>query len=453
MPFNVFKSNTYDENKPSLLFGDFVYRINSDNLFATRFIMNTAKILSKDFNVFMFSLSNNVKNAADVMEAYSELNYVFLDEKDIKFSIKSKDKGFLPKNRKLMKEIIERDLKDITAVKGIMMRPTVLFKSGPDNELFDCISNNPEELAISNKEVDVMNDLIIKTTMYSYSMFMTKHIRTLMDVFEYYIEKDGASVYQFVIDPAHYYKYFDMFHNGKTYYFEDDFRGNRALHKYPMGQLNYFYNFKVDNVPEFKDKKNLFIWGGVVLFHKGNRMEDWHTFLKDFNYERSVLHVAKGNAMKKQKNPKLPQALLEHPLFEETKTSIENHKLNEGILSNSEFEEKLKDYKYTFIQKCISKHDSLNFRIYYSLLYNMIPFIAYNYDLGGLQIPQKFKDRLIVTSSQDIMDKIAYFESYPKEAEKLLNELKDYYISEQYSSESYYYQVFKDLYFKEIYQK
>lgn len=451
MGFKIVLSENYNPQRPSLIFGDLVYRVNHKNYFATRFIMNTAKILSKDFNIFMFSVSSNIKGGKEVMEAYNTINYVYLDDKELTFIRKKEDPNHQTKNLAMSIRMIERDLGIIQNVKGVILRPAVLFKSDMQNELYDCISNNPKDIEFANEEVAKMNEMIIKSSMYSYTMFMTKSSRIILDTFEYFIKRDNAKVWQFVIDPAHYYKYFNEMHDAKTYYFENDFRGNREFFQFPIGQLNHFYNADKNEVPDFENKNHLFIWGGVCLFPKGNRMEDWHRLLADFNYERSALHVAKGSAMKVDKNPKVAKKLLEHPLYIKTKESIDNHSLNEGILPNEEFEEKLKDYRYTLILKCLSENDSLNFRIYYSLFYNMIPFIDISYDPDGLQIPEKIKEKLVVKNTSEIINKIKYFESNIEEAKKFLSELKDYYMNSKYFNESYYEKAFKENYFKELF--
>lgn len=452
MGYKVVLSKNHDENKPTLIFGDLVYRVNQKNLFATRFIMNTAKILSKDFNIFFFSVSNNVKAAKEVIEAYDTISYVFLDDKELSFLRKKEDPDHFAKNQEMSYGMTKRDLSMIKNVKGVFLRPTVLFKGDMQNELYDCISNDPEKLKISNDEVAKMNGMIADAGMYAYTMFMTKATRIIIDAFEYFIKRDNSKVYQFLIDPAHYYKYFNNVYNGKTYYFEDDFRGNRELNQYPMGQLNHFFNAEKVEVPEFEDKKNLFMWGGVILFPKGGRMEDWHRLLKEFNMERSALHVAKGSAMKQDKNPRLSRRLTELPIFDATRESIENHCLNEGILPNEEFEEKLKDYRYTLILKCLSENDSLNFRIYYSLLYNIIPFIDESYDPECMQIPCHFRDKLLVSNQKDIEDKIIYFENNLDEAKALLAELKDYFINDKFYHQEYYEKAFKENYFKELFE-
>lgn len=452
--FNIKYSKHYDPNKPDLIFCDLLRRVNINNLFTVRFMLNTAEILSKDFNIFWFLQVKGESTVKEVIEEYDMINYIFLNDQ-FKFDKKVENENFLEDNHNRVLKVVKEELdKEIKNVKGIFIKPSFASKTN-NNELFDCISNDEEQLKISEEEIQNVNKMIKKRVMYSYNMYSTRTTRILMDTIEYFAKRDNAKIYQLIIDPSTYYVYYNREFNAKSYYFEDDFRGNRELYEFPIGPLNYFYNYKVENVPEFRDKKNAFIWGGVVLIaknHDSGRLADWLRLLKDFNYERSVIHVSKSSSIKVTKNHKFPRVLLEHPLFEETVNSIENHPINEGFIPNLEFEEKLKDYRYTLILKCASINDSINFRIYYSLIYNMIPLIDKDYDIDYIQIPKKFKDQLLVYDHKSLIEKIDYFENNIDEAEKLLNELKEYYMKEDYFKREYYEKVFREKYFKEIYE-
>ncbi|MNN48318.1 hypothetical protein D3C81_1627900 [compost metagenome] len=81
----------------------------------------------------------------------------------------------------------------------------------------------------------------------------------------------------------------------------------------------------------------------------------------------------------------------------------------------------------------------------------MIPFVDVDYDPDNLQIPEKFKNKLLVSSTTDIINKIEYFENNLEEAKQLLSELKEHYMNPEYYLESYYYEAFKSNYFKELY--
>ena len=448
--FNVFYSKKYDKRKPDIAFFDIDKRVKMDNIYVSRFMFNTLKILSKDFNVFVFNLGNNKKAAQPIIDMYNELNYVFMDDKYINIFKKADSENCVQMNIDNIKNIVKKELNIFNDLRAVFIRPTVLYVTTGNNEDFDCIKTG-EQLEKANDLMKQLNDDIENKKMYAYTMFMTRQIRIMHDVIENIINMHNPKVYQFIYDPAHYCNYFNKKYNAKTYYFENDFRGNREFNQFPIGQLNYLYNYEKPETIKFGNKENNFIWGGIVLYAKGDRINNWFTFLKDFYYKNSVLHVSNNNSINK-KGGNQSKSLLNHPRYKETIDTIKNHPLNQGILPNNEFEQKLKNYKYTFIQKCVSINDSLNFRIYYSLLYDIIPFIDENYDIDNLQIPKEFKDILSVSNHNDIINKIDYFEKNPKEAEKTLNDMKKYFLNEKYSQEEYYYNEFKNNYFKEIYK-
>lgn len=452
MIFKPIFSSQYRTSKKDIVFMDLKHRLCKNNLFVLRHFLNTAKILSKDFNVFIFNISNNVKSSQEIMEMYPEFNYVFVDLKDIKYFKRADTKDYIEKNTEIVKGICKNELYFLRNVKGIFINPNVLFTSGIDNECCDTVKNDGPEYEEAKKYYDIYVDKIEKKTMFNYSAFMCKYTRFLLDTIEYILKDFKCQCYQFIIDPSAFNPYLDEKFNAITYYFENDNRGTRNYHEYPIGQLAYLYNYDLPVVKSFKEKDKKFIWGGNVLVQKGDRMQDWLTFLDKFNYSNSVVHVAsKSGFNNNSTNQRVSLGLAEHPLYERTVNSIINHPLNNGYISNDEFESKLTDYRYTLIQKCISKHDSLNFRIYYSLIYNMIPLIDINYDIDNLQIPKKFKDKLEVSNHNDIIDKINYFENHIDEAELLLNEMKNYYINDKYKNESFYSEEFKIKYFKKIY--
>lgn len=447
--FNINYSENYNESKPDLLFCDLSRRLNDNNLFLTRFLLNTADLLSEDFNIFWIVETKTGKSIKNIKQNYKNINFIFSDIGKFNF-YKHTTENYIEKNKQIVIDCIKSELKELKNVKGLFFKPAILL-SGPngDNEFYDVINkeNITEKL---NEQIFKLNNQIEKKTTYAYSAYMTKFTRVLIDIFEYFNKTNNAQVYQFIIDPASYSMYFENKFNAKTYYFENDTRGTRNFKEFPIGQLNYFYNYTVKSV-DFLNKENNFIWGGLALFQKGNRMEDFKTFLKDFRYDKSCLHISKTNSIKNSKNPKYSKILLSHPLFEETCKYVINHPLNLDLLDNISFEKKLNDFKYTLILKCISKNDSLNFRIFYSLLFNVLPFIADNYDPENIQIPEKFYKQLRVKNNKDIEQKITYFNNNPAETNNLINDLKSYYMDNKFFDKNYYLDRFKNNYFTEIY--
>lgn len=447
--FKLIKSNTYDKNKEDLVFIDCKHRVNINNLYIMKYLFNIGKILSNDFNIYLFNISNNQSSCRDIMDLYPEFNYIFININDVKFdTLKENSNAHVDNKNKLINDYFIPELDFFNNIKGVFVCPSVLITSDMDNEKFDSLKNNDKEV-INNLNLNIQK--IKNKKMWTYTAFMTKSTRIAMDLIIYLLEKYKCQSYQFIIDPSQFYHFLNKEYNAITYNFEDDFRGTRELHKFPMGELMYIYNYHIDNLKEFKEKENNFIWGGNVLIFKGNRMQDWLTFFDKFYYDKSILHVSNTNGISEKRKPN--KMLLNHPLYNKTIDSIKNNPLNKGFISNDLFEKELNDYKYSFILKCISKYDSLNFRIYYSLIYNMLPLIDVDYDIDNLQIPKRFKDKLSVKNYQDLIDKINYFENHKEEANLLLNDMKKYFINDNYKDENYILQEFKNKYFKDIYKR
>lgn len=138
------------------------------------------------------------------------------------------------------------------------------------------------------------------------------------------------------------------------------------------------------------------------------------------------------------------------------KKFIDDIKDNENIyktLPYDEYNEELENSMFTIILKCYyGKFDSLNFRVITSLYNGCIPLIDEDYDVGNLQIPVEFKNDIIVSSHNDIEQKIKYFRENPEEYKKLFFKLYDYYIKDEHFSIDYYRSEFKNNLFREIYE-
>jgi hypothetical protein len=446
MYINSYISNSFDKNKKNILFCDLLKTVNHKNIFISRFFFNTAKILSKHFNIFWIINAKTNNSVKVVSEMFPEISFICINISNMKFETSKTNDDYININKTNILNIIKTEF-PVNTFHGIFLKTPMLQII--NNEYFDNIDKN-----VDKKITDFItktNDKILNKFEYPYTRFMTQYSRFVIDAIEYFINKDNTKIYQFTIDPASYTRYFNDIFNSKAYYFNDDHRGTRQLNEFPIGQLNYLYNYELNtsDIKEWKDKNNNLIWGGLVLFEKGDRMNDYMQFLSKFNFDKCDLFISPTNSTNVKKKP--PKMLLKHPLYNKVSDDIKNNPLNHGFLPNNEFEEKLKDYKYTLILKCISANDSVNFRIYYSLLYNIIPLIAYNYDPDNIQIPEKFYKYLRFNNYEEIIDKINYFNNNPEFANNLLNEMKEYYLNEKYFSKEYYEKEFKENYFKEIF--
>jgi len=94
-------------------------------------------------------------------------------------------------------------------------------------------------------------------------------------------------------------------------------------------------------------------------------------------------------------------------------------------LTPEEYEDTVKTFQYGLILRCISHCDSLNFRpILYARL-RILPLLDPGYDPDYLQIPKDIQDKIRVKDSDDIAEKVKYFDKNTKEREELLNRLED----------------------------
>lgn len=445
-------SEAYDKNKKSLIFCSTNKRINDDNMFITRFLFNIADILSDEFNIFILINAKTLSKLTETVKAYPKFSYIHLCCGDIPM-LRKIDVEENVDNVKINRQTVENVLKEFIEplnVAGIYIQPPVLPSQqyfNDTNEFFDKIEIKDEKVYDNMNEI---NKKIAEGRLLLYTAFSTKAQAILLDMCEYFHNNHNTPIYQFIIDPGAYYIYLRDKCNAITYYFEDDNRGTRTLKEFPMGQLNYLYNYNIhEGCKDFKDKENNFIWGGAILLPKGNRINDYYTFINDFKFKDSVLHISNTNSISKGKQ--VPKSL-QTEKFLKVIEDINNQPLNAGLLDNKAFEEKLKDYKYTLILKCASTEDSLNFRIHYSLLFNMLPIIDNQYDQANIQIPKKFKDQLVVNNSSDIEKRLEFFENNKEVADNLLKEMQDYYLNEKYTNKDWYLEQFKNKYFMEIFK-
>lgn len=448
---NVVYGSSYSENKDDVAFFILDYRISDQNLHYIRHSIETADILTEDFNVFLFNIGKKTKNIEQIISLYPRLNFTFINNSHITILRKKDSEDSLKINKQTIIDECDKSFNFIKNLKCVFISPKFLLASLGYNDKIDYIGDDINEINTINTYIEKINKDIENKIIFPYTAFMSRDTRIAHDVAEYLLDKYKCTSYQFIMDPEQYTHYFYNKYNSKIYYFENDFRGTRKYNEFPVGQLSYIYkNKNIEDVPEFKDKENKFIWGGVVL--RAERIQDWYVFFDKFIYEKSALHVSNGGGTTSYGNRVNNKKIEQDSSYKKTFESIQSHPLNVGLLPVKDYENKLKMYKYTFIQKCLSKYDSLNFRIYYSLLYNVIPFIDSRYDVEHLQIPKKFKDRLSVSNSDDIMNLIKYFDDNSDEAEQLLKDLKDYYFNDKYSDINYYLYEFRNNYFKEIYK-
>jgi hypothetical protein len=253
-------------------------------------------------------------------------------------------------------------------------------------------------------------------------------------------------MYMFVSDPLGFYPIFDIDPNInlKTCYFEDDFRGTRKLHNSNLGELTvtFFENY-IERDEDLNEKTKDFIFAGNFFVKKSSgRIEDWNKYFKNLDNDKSKFHIPLNTSqfygvrlgdIKSEKHEATVKAKHGEDLYYDI-TSHPNFSYGIDLLSlNKEYTK----YKYSIILQCMSKYDSLCWRMFHYLYKDIIPFIAEEYDPFCMQIPEQFKEKLVVRSHKDIEDKINYYNENDSERLNLLKELKDYYKIEEHKSEKY----------------
>lgn len=239
--------------------------------------------------------------------------------------------------------------------------------------------------------------------------------------------------YAFINDPAFYSPIFEYEKIPfKAYYFRDDKRGTRDFYEFPIGELQHIVwdgrNKKTDllslsSVKPKKDKSVFF--AGTIFQEKGGRIELWEQYLKNLRVPDAGLYIPQrtnGILYSKGQNDKYLNKVKD--TFSELLEDIESHPHYLGHLVPDEYEEQVSRYKYGILFRCVSKHDSLNFRpVLYARL-RILPLLDYMYDPAALQIPEYIQSKITIRSHADIEAKVKYFDENPEEREQILDELE-----------------------------
>ena len=283
-----------------------------------------------------------------------------------------------------------------------------------------------------------------------------------------------VSIDGFANDPAFFFPLLDSMpvHN-RNFYFANDNRGTRHYKEFPIAQLQHlvydvqyeselksveqetddFDSLFSDNKPEItseeKHSKN-FIFMGTILNVKGNRMSLWNKFLKNLSVENSIIYVPpvkQGIIFKQTSEQRIKQRQQNFTKsLNEALDEITSHPLYNGYILPTEVNSEIEKYKYTFIMRCVSCSDSLNYRPVQYTYHKVLFFLDPLYDPDYLQIPKHIQDKLIVNNAEEIMEKIKYFNAHPEEREAILNELWVHFEIDKWLHTEYYKQVIFDIY-------
>lgn len=430
------------------------------------FIKTTLKVLETKYNIIYIgyeSNSDNINKPLITINANKLKNFVSLYMKRKKETILKGDE-YNVNNHKILYDYIYKKLSWITNIKYItgittlcewrlmMQKHTI---AGPKrrnmyNEFHDYIGNDKTEL----KEINEINSNVVKNYINYVNplAFMQLSSAVFYNILLVLIENNKntiKSIDGFANDPIFFFPLFDSLPvKNRNFYFVDDKRGTRNYQRYPIAELQHIsydneYIQKKNNEQVFENKffnntdyslmnkKNMFVFMGTILYNKGSRAELWKTYLKDLNLEDSAFYippVKQGIIFKPTTEKRIAKRQENFTIkLKNLLEEITTHPLYKGYLLPNQVNSIIDKYKYTFIMRCVSCNDSLNYRPIQYTYHRILFFLDPMYDPEYLQIPKHIQDKLIVHNSSDIENKIKYFEEHEIEREQILNELWNHF--------------------------
>ena len=166
------------------------------------------------------------------------------------------------------------------------------------------------------------------------------------------------------------------------------------------------------------------------MYEKGNRIQSYYNFFDKLRIDDSVFYTPLHNSgtviinAKDERQTKKLFNEINKSSFEQIKNDIINHPMFiNAVLTPDEVNDTLSQYKYSFINHCVSTADSANFRLYAFIANGVLPIIDETYDPDYLQIPKEFQDKLTVKNHKDIEKLVNYYNENESERKTLLDKL------------------------------
>jgi hypothetical protein len=473
----------YDSSKKNVFLFMLERNISKNvNYLTYKYILNTVKVLQKDFNIFMIVRSSSAKAAwvktVQEVDVMKDCIYVNLD-KDGKFI-----KGETGEKEVLEQTQDDKEMYNFTYdyMQGLF---TNFIKGEPEifNNLAGTIStalflvyernheiiptNEREEKLLNGAKNTINKRMTGERQFFSFRMASQRPLYPLhfllrlmmdFDVWHYSFSHDTSSIWYPWVPELN-----PITKKVKLFYFEDDKRGIRNFIKFPSSEIQEAFGRQEYTQKELADiisnKKHDFIFGGTFPYDVGYRLNDWTRFFQDLNVDATIRTQTDGESAITETEIKDP---METKKFKGKKIKdpaaldvIRNISINKNVkptVSQQIYHEEQKDYMFTIILKCFyGKYDSLNFRIYSSLANGVIPLIADNYDVDNLQIPLEFKKYIVVKDNSEIEFLVKFYRNNPSEYQRLFWGMYNYYVKSKHFDESWYHSEFKNNYFKELY--
>lgn len=482
--YEIVDSHKYDSNKKNILL--FLLERNlgkKTNFLSYSYILNVVDILKKDFNIFLIARSSSTKGVwievAKEQEILKDCIYINLDStgKFMKAETGERevleqygDKTMYDHTFNYMQQLFTNVIEGEPWIFNNLYATLTSALFLPYERNHEIIPTNDRELNLSNGAMTTARRRLLgQQQFFSFRMVSQRNLYPLYLLIRLMKERQGIWHYSFCHDTSSIWypwsaKVNPLTNKVKCFYFINDDRGPmRDFKEFPSAQLQDSYKKKnlthIELEEIINNKKHDFIFGGTFPYDVGYRLNDWKRFFEDLDVDAVIRTQTDGTSTITQSEIKDP---METKKFKGKKIkdqaaldvirSISVNKNVKPTVPQAQYLEEQKEYLFTIILKCFyGKYDSLNFRIYSSLVNGIIPLVADDYDVDDLQIPYHLKKQLVVSSHTDIENKVKLYKSEPERYRKLFWELYGYYVKPWYFRKGWYEEVFAKKYFREIY--
>ena len=448
-------SFSYDKNKPSIL----VIKALERYSYIFGFVDSILNELSKKYNIFILSfeqIKNTSFNTIKIKEQNikKEIENICYRKNDFDDSLSSNRYDY---NHQALENLLYNSIPNLKSLEYIIigydlyfiLPYTKYFKSLDTslyNEFFDYVGNNKDSIEkITNNAKEFSKEINKYISPFAFSQIRQCIILNTIRAFIRKYKSTLKSIDTFIIDPAQFhflYETFDVPY--RCFYFENDKRGTRNFIKFPIAQIQHcvFDYFKQTNKDNSDNNRKLFMFAGSIFSNKESRKIVWKTFLKDLYIENSSLYIplAKGRVFQVEPTNKIlennKEKIIEN-YSEEFYNEVKYHKMYNGHILPENLYEEIGNYKYSFIPRCVSYKDSLNFRPILYVQNNVLPLLDDQYDPSYLMIPKEIQDKIVVKDYKDIEEKVKYFEEHTDEKNDILNKLKDLFNLDKFYNSDY----------------
>lgn len=481
--YQVVDSHKYNPDKKNIML--FLLERNlgkKTNFLSYSYILNTVKILQKDFNVFLIARSSSAKGVwvevAQEIPVLKDCIYINLDATGKFMRVETGEKELYEDDKaaynhtynymdQLFTNVIDNEPWIFKNLVGTITSALFLvYERNHEILPYDERTTKLSEGAMGTAQKRLTGErqffsfrMISQRCMYPLYL-LTRLMKDKPDLWHYSFCHDTSSIWypwSAKVNP--------LTKNVKCFYFVDDNRGPmRDFKEFPSAQIQDAFGKKQlekDELNEILDNKSHdFIFGGTFPYDVSYRLHDWKRYFEYLSCDATIRTQTDGTSTITQSEIKDP---LETKKFKGKKIKdeaaldvIRSISINKNVkptVSQEEYHEEQKDYMFTIILKCFyGKYDSLNFRIYSSLANGVIPLIADDYDIDDLQVPERFKHQLVVKDYADIHARIIYNKRNPEAYKKLFWELYNHYVKPEHYKNEWYEEVFKENYFNELYK-